>query len=236
MSYSPEYQRQRRAERLEKGLCVDCGKEPFLPGKKRCATCNTKNNANARKRRKKLKLLGICASCGKNPPEAGTPTCAACKKQTSQATRRRVYRLRSVGLCQICGKEPPSEGTMICPACARRNAKLSAASYRRKSLKTKLDAVEKDLQALTLVQDTVIKKFKKYLAKSRIRRADINEALVLVRKLGNGIDGLLQQVIAIKKDLGQSTKMPQLAAVHNREALEDCVYWAARTMKYKLVL
>lgn len=81
------YQRKRRLERIEQGLCTECGKNKPTEGYKTCAVCR---NFRARRRKENYYKKG-----DHKPP----------------------YLLDGVTLCKKCGKEPPMEGYKVCKRC-----------------------------------------------------------------------------------------------------------------------
>lgn len=102
-SDNAEYQRQRRDQRLEQGLCVRCGRAPHLPGLLTCERCRASASArgkvpeiraaaqeNQRQLRAAREAIGLCVRCGRNRADEGIKYCRACmdvQGEQSQARR-----------------------------------------------------------------------------------------------------------------------------------------------------
>lgn len=97
----------RKEERLAKGLCVRCGKNPHVEGKTCCQECADKHN-------KQLRLKY--------------------KRRTAGKTPERVLRVEN-SLCYFCGK-PALPGKKTCSKCcesARKNAEKGREALRNKA-------------------------------------------------------------------------------------------------------
>ena len=146
-SYRREHRRRQVAERIARGLCPRCGKEPPAPERSLCAPCGEKRRAADRARYKKAKsqgklyggadpktkrrtarrrsrerLLarrdaGVCTRCGKNTPAEGRTACTPCR-DARQAAEREMYAVRRAArLCVRCGG-PTTDGGSRCAPCA----------------------------------------------------------------------------------------------------------------------
>ena len=63
------YRQRYKDRKLSQGLCPLCGRNPLLPGRKRCGSCREKYIARSiaylTERRRKLVSQGLCRNCGK---------------------------------------------------------------------------------------------------------------------------------------------------------------------------
>lgn len=75
-----EYYPKRNKNRINKGLCPNCGK-PAVQGKKFCTSCLSKKALNERIRKKNLVAKGICPRCVKNHIKPGTTYCRDCTER-----------------------------------------------------------------------------------------------------------------------------------------------------------
>ena len=121
-----ERARRRTAERLARGRCPRCGRNPPEPGRSQCQSCNGKKRAaeraraakrraagvkrardpearkaeyrRARERADERLVRGLCAKCGLNAHELDRRLCITCGKKRRAAERERYRRARQAGL------------------------------------------------------------------------------------------------------------------------------------------
>ena len=146
-AYERERYRRRTAERLERGLCLRCGKHPPAPGRRVCGPCGERGRATERaryargkadgdpyggrnpegrrrmarernkKRRAERKEAGLCVRCGELAPAEGNVVCDTCR-EARRAEERKLYAARRAkGLCGRCGR-PTFAGAAQCGPCA----------------------------------------------------------------------------------------------------------------------
>ena len=139
--------RERTAERVARGLCTTCGREPSVPGRRECARCAEVRRARqceryrearavgkryggrdpetcrevARRARRKRSEAGLCRACGARPPADGAILCEPCLTTRRAADRAAYAARRAAGLCISCGAEV-TDGTVRCARCAARQA------------------------------------------------------------------------------------------------------------------
>ena len=144
-----ERQRSRRriAERIARGFCTKCGREPAAPARRLCEPCAGKRReadrarygaaraagklyggrdpdakrrsarAGSRKRDSARRDAGLCTRCGRHPPVEGGTICGPCR-EARQATKREQYAARrAAGLCVQCGGTV-LDGGACCGRCA----------------------------------------------------------------------------------------------------------------------
>ena len=116
--------RRRRADRIARGVCTRCGREPAAPARRLCAGCGEKRRAVDRAKYAAAKSDGL-AYGGKNPG-------AKRKAGRAASAKRRQARL-DAGQCARCGCRPPVEGGTTCEPCrdARRRADRELYAARR---------------------------------------------------------------------------------------------------------
>ena len=138
--------RPRIEERAALGSCVQCGRNPAAPDRRRCEPCLEKRRASDRakyatgkaaglkyggadpirkrqasraasKRRKDSRReAGMCTRCGERPPVEGGATCEPCRVSRREANREIYAARRSTGLCVRCGA-PAAAGGSRCAPC-----------------------------------------------------------------------------------------------------------------------
>ena len=124
--YERERARRRTADRLSRGLCPRCGRNPPESDRSQCASCNRKRRAADRARAAKRRAAGVkrvrdpearkaeyrrareragerlsrglCAQCGLNAHEPDRRLCSACGEKRRAAERERCRRARRAGL------------------------------------------------------------------------------------------------------------------------------------------
>lgn len=90
--YTPEEARQRAvaaaqrlcAKRLAAGLCRQCGRLPFVPGRTQCDDCLRAQAARMRARAEKRKAAGACVQCGTIENVVGNQ-CRPCQDRSNAA-------------------------------------------------------------------------------------------------------------------------------------------------------
>ena len=81
-------------QRIERGLCVRCGKHPVPPGRRICDLCVKQTQRNTRKRfieqggNWPRGENGICWTCNKEPVIPGQRVCAACYEKVLAAQKK----------------------------------------------------------------------------------------------------------------------------------------------------
>ena len=136
-----------RARRAALGSCVQCGRNPAAPDRRRCdpclakrreadresyrrakadgkpygGRCPNKKRRNARaasKRRKESRReANLCTRCGQHPPVEGGATCEPCRVSRREANREIYAARRSARLCVRCGA-PATDGGSRCAPCS----------------------------------------------------------------------------------------------------------------------
>ena len=81
-----ERQRERRAARRKKGLCLECN-EPATRGTSMCATHRAQKREAAKRRRVLLRNAGLCVLCGRRAPETKSVRCDSCRKKLARHQR-----------------------------------------------------------------------------------------------------------------------------------------------------
>ena len=102
-----EYYKKRRAYRVEKGLCVKCGK-PATTENTVCLECLERRRQYGKDRKKR----GLCRDCSRSPGE-GKVLCEKHAKKNIMAGRRRVDGRKKIGICIEC-LEPALPGKIMC--------------------------------------------------------------------------------------------------------------------------
>lgn len=149
---SSEYYKQQKADRLARGLCVNCGKDKPLEGRNVCAQCAQRRHDQTLARKTRLEKKNLCITCGRNERFGKLTRCADCiyreqtqyhrnrdepeiKARANASTKRRHDRLKAAGLCVCCGKSPAIAGHSLCVSCNEKNNQRSRqykSRYRRK--------------------------------------------------------------------------------------------------------
>ena len=150
--YRREHRRRLTEERLARGLCPRCGKQPPAPERSLCGSCGEKRreadraryakakargalyggrgveskrrSARSRSRRLRLQRLaeGRCTRCGANSPIEGRTVCETCIETRRMREREQYAARRSAGRCGKCGVAT-FEGVSRCAPCAVLDAK-----------------------------------------------------------------------------------------------------------------
>lgn len=114
-----------RQYRIRRGMCPICfGKNPVVPGKKRCAECAERRNRQNRELMEKYRQSGKCSRCGKALDDDKHKTCAKCRevrKQYREKSKARLkamyYERKEAGMCVRCGKTWAEPGKVCCQKC-----------------------------------------------------------------------------------------------------------------------
>ena len=112
------------AARVAGGVCTACGQTGVVPGRTRCAVCQTKERDAANRRARARRAAGVCAGCGAADPRGRyCPNCLEVDRARTQRRRRRQTsesRLRQrrvdAGLCPRC-EAPAATGRKMCAGC-----------------------------------------------------------------------------------------------------------------------
>lgn len=92
-----DYQKIRRADRIAKGLCPDCGRS-LEDGYKKCRRCVDKTLNRKRKRFSQ----GLCPDCGQSMDNEGKSLCKVCTKRNRDKWKSTSKELINQGLCPYC--------------------------------------------------------------------------------------------------------------------------------------
>lgn len=105
-SQKAEYRRarQRAGDRLARGLCARCGRDPHEPGRRLCAACGERQRRRDRERYARARAAGKLYG--------GKPV-AAKRAQSRRRTRNRQRARRAAGLCTRCGGRS-FDGAPVC--------------------------------------------------------------------------------------------------------------------------
>jgi hypothetical protein len=132
MSWSPEFRRAVRRERLEAGLCAVSGcSNNYAAGKTMCQSHLDKSVEYARKVRDRLFAAGTCTQCKNNPLVEGHKHCQSCldaaakrirENDGSNGAKKRYHERRALGICTRCGKRPSMDDSIYCRGCRERRA------------------------------------------------------------------------------------------------------------------
>ena len=145
--YERERSRRQTAERIARGICTKCGREPAAPARRLCAGCTETRRAADRALYDQAKARGekyggrdpsakrkaarsasarcrqarldaeTCTGCDHRPPVEGGTTCGPCLEARRIADRERYGRRRAAGLCVTCAR-PAFAGESRCGVCA----------------------------------------------------------------------------------------------------------------------
>ena len=118
--YEKERSRRETAKRAAQGLCIGCGKQPAMPGRKSCEPCLEKRRAADRARYAAGKASGL--------PYGGANADAKRRAARAKSKRRQKARIEA-GTCIRCGIRSPAEGGTTCQPCRE---KRQAAEKQRK--------------------------------------------------------------------------------------------------------
>ena len=145
--YERDRSRKQTAERIARGVCTKCSRQPAATGRRQCAGCAETRRAAERARYAQARARGEkyggrdpgtkrkaaraasakrrqarldadnCTRCGRRPPVEGGTTCGRCLDARRIADRERYRRRRERGLCVACGR-PAFDGQSRCGVCA----------------------------------------------------------------------------------------------------------------------
>lgn len=142
-------QRAARQERFKKGLCTECGVQPYEHGYRRCIDCRewsrlrdkTKPRARrqsaatpSQRQTRRARLAGKCLACAR-PPEQGYRKCAKHLEAERLATRERRRLRRENGLCAECSA-PAETGITLCAKHRATKASIDGARKRTRRQRT----------------------------------------------------------------------------------------------------
>ena len=138
--------RQRAEDRLARGVCAKCGRDPHEPNRRLCIACGEQlrrrdraryakaraanrpyggrkpetKRAQARRRTRKRQrarlAAGRCIRCGTESPVEGGSSCETCLAKRRAADRATYASRRAGGLCTRCGA-PSFDGALVCGPC-----------------------------------------------------------------------------------------------------------------------
>lgn len=121
---SPAVSKQRRLERISKGLCGNHPAEPLLFGLKMCAKCRANLESGRRVRIEK----GLCGRCGQHPLKTAT-ACQLCLWKLTETHLKQRFGLTledyarmeyaQERVCKICRRPCPSEQALAVDHCHR---------------------------------------------------------------------------------------------------------------------
>ena len=96
-----EYKRIQRQERINQGLCIECGKNQPIANTRKCEACTQRYKELRSKRYMKDKSLGLCTSCGEPSDKV---YCKNCMHRVMKYVKKREEGLRRKGLsvCETC--------------------------------------------------------------------------------------------------------------------------------------
>lgn len=108
--------------KIEKGLCMACGKRPPREGFKMCEECAAKQRVASAATRAKKRAAHQCMKCGElMAPDWFYCICQKCKDENTRLYLLRVARRRAAGQCPKCGKPMDRAGGQ-CRACLDRQS------------------------------------------------------------------------------------------------------------------
>ena len=90
MAFTPEQQKQHRANLLDMGICILCHKRPVKPGTVQCQPCLTgKQDFRRLKRRKKEYCSNCCKKLDDYTLATGGCYCMTCHERDNDRQRKR---------------------------------------------------------------------------------------------------------------------------------------------------
>lgn len=108
-----------KSKRLEKGLCIRCGKQPHLPNRQNCSLCAEFDRKRNKKARDKCKKENLCVTCRKQPCHDPMARCYDCvfKMRATGGRLRNRTRWKEIqelwhkqnGICPYLGVKIPIE-------------------------------------------------------------------------------------------------------------------------------
>jgi hypothetical protein len=117
-AYTNAIHRARRAALAEKGLCVNCGKQPQRETSCFCQECHLASIANHKKRVYKAALQGLCTVCMKAPPEEGRKLCRPCLTMKAGTPEKRLRKTAlKYGITDVDYKRMLEEQNGVCAIC-----------------------------------------------------------------------------------------------------------------------
>lgn len=106
-----------RKERINKSLCVDCGKRLSDKRYKSCYNCRLKNSVLSHNLNIKRSKLGFCTNCGKKKSNPNFKSCDNCREKTRNNRNNWV----KTGRCYSCGRKNDREGLRCCSRCKEKS-------------------------------------------------------------------------------------------------------------------
>lgn len=96
-----------RSQKVDMGLCSDCGEDPSLPGKRLCEPCKDAHADRFRDWRAQKLSDGICSRCGINQIVVGLKQCEECSlKRKKLDLSIKLQILEAYGnQCVCCGEK-----------------------------------------------------------------------------------------------------------------------------------
>ena len=108
----------RTAERIERGLCPRCGKQPPAPARSVCTPCGEKRNRAGRARDARLRVQGVPR---RDLDRARESECRRARRVTAER--------RAEGRCTECGKTQAVPGRASCEPCLEKRRTADRARY-----------------------------------------------------------------------------------------------------------
>ena len=114
-AYERERYRRSAAERLARGLCPKCGREPLAPERRLCVPCGKKRRESERARYAAATAAGEIY---------GGRDANRCRRIARERSKRRLHARRAARLCGRCG-QGTFDGDWLCVRCAARDDRRS---------------------------------------------------------------------------------------------------------------
>lgn len=102
--------------RIESGICVQCGKVRDGDSKRYCSSCSVMFLSKSKVRQKSLLDSSLCISCGKNPLHSSRH-CKECLDRFTERRKIKKETFLSNNLCSRCGKQEIVDGNTRCTIC-----------------------------------------------------------------------------------------------------------------------
>lgn len=113
--------RERADQRVARGLCARCGRNPHETDRRLCGDCAQRRRAAERARYRKAKLAGR---------KYGGKSVSARRSQGRRRSRQRRQIRRDASLCVRCGRQSPVDGGASCEQCLATRRAADQATYR----------------------------------------------------------------------------------------------------------
>ena len=132
----------RYQQRLNNGLCPQCGKNRSGDGYITCQACRDKGiayravtarnpikaNRMTNRYRNKCKKNLICYGCGNYVGQGKFKRCSSCRAKSNVINKARYRARYMAGLCPVCGLPNVSEG-VLCDTCRERSRLKQLETY-----------------------------------------------------------------------------------------------------------